>query len=631
MSIPIPEPFLLLAVEPALQGVYLFGPPAGAEPPLGTVARRLTDGPVVRVPASITPEQLDERLDVHETLAGGRPVYRPGLVERARLGALVVEAADLLSAPAAAFLASLVEERPTGQRPLVLARSTTRPRPADPIAARCALWVDVTAVAGPLEPGTDPPLLRLLARENACATPANGGMDGTPLGRRLAAARAQLARISLPNELLEDICRRVGAGAGAAQCLDYYVACAARARAAWYGRAEILGEDVTAALRWIVEPRRGPAAGAASPAPAHPPASKPEPAPAHAANASRQPLARPGAGQAAPANRPAPAAALPMSPAASPDPPGRLPASPAGLPGPSPGGRDGGRNGQRDGVHDPRVVVLPPAALAGTVPLPGAALPRRPPASPHRAGTARSEARPSPRRLGSALALVPTLLAAIPYQRLRAPRPPLAVRVLPDDLRWRRRRPKPRPLYILAVDGSGSMAHNRMHLAKGAAISVLQGAYRERRHVALIDFRHRSAHLLCPPGRSTALIRRRIGALPNAGGTPLPAALALSLRLVQRWRLRHPDSPVRLVLFTDGKANVPLLDGERSDATKPMAAPGDGRRQAWADVERMGALLRAAGVDCTLIDTAPPGTAEALHRLARCLGAGIIRLASRHR
>src|SRR5690606_40306843 len=122
-------------------------------------------------------------------------------------------------------------------------------------------------------------------------------------------------------------------------------------------------------------------------------------------------------------------------------------------------------------------------------------------------------------------------------------------------------------LYILAVDGSGSMAQGRMHLAKGAAVSVLASAYRERRYVALIDFRHRSARLVCPPGRSAALIRRQIAALPSGGGTPLPAALALAARLVHRWRLRHPDGRAVLVLFTDGKANVPLPDTPRAGAT----------------------------------------------------------------
>ena len=630
MRIPVPEPLILLAVAPSLQGVYLVGPPAAAEPPLTALARLLTEGPAVRVPASIGPDQLDEQLDVQQTLAAGRPVYRPGLVERARGGALVMEAADLVPAPAAAFLASLLDELPSGQRPVILARSGTSPRPADAMASRCALWVDVTSIWDRVEPGATPWRLRQVVPHDTLAGH-RVRMDGRLLRERVAAARARLAQVSLADELLQDICRRVGTGA-VDQGLDYYVACAARARAAWHGRTEVLEADVGTALRWIVEPRRIAASGSGSRGSVQPPAAKPAPSVGDAAAAGLPPAARPSPGTAAEARAFAPAAwpaspAAPAAPSLSPPPPN------AGKPDPARGASDSyGRRepgGQGDGAQDPPVVIVPPAALGGALSLPGAAVPRPSLTPRNQAGANRGGTRPSPRRFGTALAVVPTLLAAVPYQRLRTPLPPLAVRVLPEDLRWRRRRPQPRPLYILAVDGSGSMAQNRMHLAKAAAVQVLQGAYRERRRVALIDFRQRAARLVCPPGRSTALIRREIGALPSAGGTPLPAALAVSLRLAQAWRLRHPGNPVRLVLFTDGKANMPLADGKRPAPPAPGAVPAEGRARAWADVERLGALLRAEGVTCTLIDTAPPGTAEALHRLARCLGAGIIRIGFR--
>ncbi|HLT57691.1 MAG TPA: VWA domain-containing protein [Limnochordales bacterium] len=610
MKAPVPEPFILLAVDPALQGVYMWGSP-DAGPPLPVLARGLTGRPPVRVPARLSPDQLADPLDVQATLAQGRPVHRPGVVRRARHGALVLEAADLMPVATAARLAGMIRSQPLCQRPLLLVRASTPPRPSDPIAAHCALWL-------PCPPAADLGLQAL---------PATGWDEGR---QRVAAAREQLHRIPLPPAVVEEICRRVGAAAQWGQSLDYFVARAARARAAWHGRTAIGLEDIEAAVGWVVAPRAarpddGPPAGTRDGGAG---TQDPEPSPG--------PAPPPAAGRRG-AHPSGPARLSPPPPPPAWDTPQRAAAGlrvGAGQPGAPVHGSAGAGAPQLD---PPPVMVVPPAALAGALSLAaaGAAPPRS--GAARRAGTGRPGTRPTPHRASAGLALAATLLAAAPYQRLRPPRRPLAVRVLPGDLRWRRPRPQPRSLYILAVDGSGSMAQGRMQLAKGAALSVLQGAYQERRYVALIDFRQRAARLLCPPGRSPALIRRQISALPSGGGTPLPAALALALRMAERWRRRHPDSRCTLVLFTDGKANVPLLEesgpppGKGTPAGPPPndAAGTDQRARAWADVERLGALLRGAGVGCVLVDTSPPGTALALGALARCLGAGILRLSHR--
>src|SRR5690606_39672725 len=96
-----------LAVDPALGGVYVWGADgAGATFSLATLAWGLTGRSPVRVPASLALESLYPRLDAAATLASGRLVHRPGLVDRASGRALVIEAADLLPAPLAAALRS---------------------------------------------------------------------------------------------------------------------------------------------------------------------------------------------------------------------------------------------------------------------------------------------------------------------------------------------------------------------------------------------------------------------------------------------------------------------------------------------------------------------------------------------
>lgn len=630
------EPLLLLAVDPALQGIYVWEPAAHeATVPLARLIHGLTGRRPVRIPATVAPEQLEDRWDMQQTLAHGKPVRQPGFVKRAREGGLLIEAAHLLAVPAAARLVSLIQEQAPEARPLLVARAAQQPQRSEPLAAHCALWLEWQ----PFSPRT--------SRRAAVAAEALEVAWAEPvavLRQRIAAARRRATGIPLPDHLLENVCRRV-AEAGGDPPLDFFVLRTARARAAWHGRSEIDVEDVEAAWSWVAAPRLAAAVAAATqPSDQSLEANaklrtqdSPRTGPPDAQTILDADTTKPGGEADGPGE---PSTVQPKE--HSSEHPGEHAEGLSTEPSPYPGAPSGdpGRRSRETGAasqneETPKVVVVPAAALGGVLALtaPAGATPFR--RNPRRREQGRPTSRSSPRRNGSSLALAATLLAALPYQRLRPPRPPLKTTIFPEDLRWRHPRPRRPALYILAVDGSGSMAQGRMQLAKGAALSVLQGAYRERRFVALVDFRHRSAQVLSPPGRSGTLIRRQIGALPSGGGTPLPAALALSRRLVQRWRLRHPDGPATLVLFTDGKANVPL-ESKDGPAKKTDGPPTEGavmiqdhRRQARADVERLARLLKADHVSCVVIDTNPPGTAEMLHHLARSLGAAIIRLSPR--
>ena len=610
----LPEPFCLLAVDPSLGGACIYGAPETGLPwPLGELARLLTGRPPVRVPAGISPETLLDRIDVRATLAQGRPVRRPSPVVEARGRALVVEAGDVISPPAAAQLAALLDTEPLPGRALLLIRRSSPPSPADPLGRCCGLWIawqraDELSVQHLAKPGDGQP-----------------SVDAGALAARVRAARELAARIELSPAEVQDICKAVEAAGGSAHPLDYFVARAARARAAWCGRRAVLPEDVEAAIGWVVTPRLSPVRPvpeSPSGAPV-PPAQRdaapawPAPSPAPLGTAPSQSGAHPT--DTTPGAGPEESSVVPDRPA---------PAPPAAGAGNASGDGAAPRTEAASGTAVARRIVVPPAALPGAISLAADGL-----APSLRTGKPSGGGAPAARaaaRRGGHFAVTATLIAAIPFQRLRRPRPPLAVRVLPADLRWRRRKPRPKSLYILAVDGSGSMTAARMHTAKGAGLRILQDAYRDRRYVALIDFRDQAARLLCPPGRSSALLRRHIAGLPSGGGTPLPAALVLAGRLAHRWRLRHPDGRVTLVLFTDGKANVPLAAGRAAVASSAAGAAGQAdlrRRQAQADAARLGATLRALAVRTVVVDTAPTGTGGTLHSLAGNLGAIIVRVA----
>ena len=175
-------------------------------------------------------------------------------------------------------------------------------------------------------------------------------------------------------------------------------------------------------------------------------------------------------------------------------------------------------------------------------------------------------------------------------------RPP-ALLLRPSDIRLRRHAERSERLVVLVVDASGSAAAARLAEAKGAAESLLAGAYAARDHVALVTFRGRSAEIALPPTRSLARARRLLAGLPGGGGTPLAAGLLAARGLVEGARARG-QAPA-LALMTDGRANV-ALDGTGS------------RERAGQEALALAAALRGAA-PAVVVDTATrPGRARPL-------------------
>ncbi|HEV3470501.1 MAG TPA: magnesium chelatase ATPase subunit I [Pyrinomonadaceae bacterium] len=214
-----------------------------------------------------------------------------------------------------------------------------------------------------------------------------------------------------------------------------------------------------------------------------------------------------------------------------------------------------------------------------------------------------------------ALALDATLRASATRRTQTAGEGNGAPHVAGEDLRFKRFRAKTGTLFIFAVDTSGSMAVNRIGQAKGALAHLLRRSYVNRDRVALVSFRGRGAETLLRPCGSPALARRVLDSLPVGGATPLAAGLLRVLELARR-AAAGGDASVRLVLFTDGRANVPL--GE--------TPPAD-RSRLENEVAGLGASLRAAGVASTVVDTqnrfASHGGARAL---AEKLGGAYVQL-----
>ncbi len=249
-------------------------------------------------------------------------------------------------------------------------------------------------------------------------------------------------------------------------------------------------------------------------------------------------------------------------------------------------------------------------------------------------------------RGGARLALIETLRAAAPWQKLRrgttlrqVPResvrpevskgraevskpsqgPAIAqgervvtqrVHVTRDDLRVQRRVQRRATTTIFAIDASGSQALHRLAEAKGAVELLLADCYARRDRVAVIGFRGTAAQVLLAPTRSLVRAKRQLAGLPGGGGTPLAAGIDAVQTMAAAVR-RGGATPL-VVLLTDGRANI-ARDGS------------PGREAAMRDALAAARAFCGSATAALLIDTSPqPGAAA--QSIAAALGARCIAL-----
>ncbi|WP_314982963.1 VWA domain-containing protein [uncultured Veillonella sp.] len=203
------------------------------------------------------------------------------------------------------------------------------------------------------------------------------------------------------------------------------------------------------------------------------------------------------------------------------------------------------------------------------------------------------------------LALVDTLRAAAPYQRLRAAVKReqekkstqslpleqqdvkgLSIVIKPQDYRRKAREKRIGGYQLFVVDASGSMAaRHRMEATKAAILSLLRDSYIHRDSVGLIAFRKESAEVLLPFTRSVERAERLLATLPTGGKTPLSHGLRTAYTICERLLRRHSAERIQIICITDGRATF-------GDSEDPVA-----EAKQWARI------LGTLPVDGIVIDT----------------------------
>ncbi len=541
------QALLLLAVNPALKGVAIAATVGSGKSTLARAFAELLPAstPFVELPLNITEDRLLGGLDLEATLATGRRVVEPGLLARAHGGVLYVDGLNLLDRTVVTHLvealsSNVVRVERDGLSAVhpseFMLIATFDPSDGDvspSLLDRLALFV-------PLTPSAVAAARAEVVRRNLW--PAEADDEVAMLRSLIQVARQALPHVRISDEQVQALLHTALSLGVEGNRADIFAVEAALAAAALEGRTQVDDSDLRLAAQLVLVPRATRSPHEQLQAATHERAPQPPPTPSD--------------------------------------------------------GDETQRDGQADEPRLPEEMLLeavktelPPDLLG----LPFA-LQRKSRASGRR-GVALNARRgrfvravEGDLRCGR-IALLPTLLAAAPWQRLRQTECPHhngRIQVRRGDLRVKRFRDRAGMLYVFVVDASGSMAINRMREAKGAAIRLLQDAYVHRDHVALIAFRGRAAQVLLPVAQSVERAKRELDVLPTGGGTPLASALLAALQIIRQARSRG-IAQATLVLMTDGRANVGIAAADRQTLRE--------------EVRRLAQLIVAERINSVVIDT----------------------------
>jgi magnesium chelatase subunit D len=149
-----------------------------------------------------------------------------------------------------------------------------------------------------------------------------------------------------------------------------------------------------------------------------------------------------------------------------------------------------------------------------------------------------------------------TMRAAAPHQKNRK-QDGRRIVIRDQDIREKTRVGKVSVTCVFVVDVSGSMgAEKRMESAKGAVLSLLEDAYRNRDRVSLVAFRGNEAEIVLPLSSSVDLAYKQLREMPTGGKTPLARGLMKGYEVLANEKKKRKEIIPLLILISDGRANI---------------------------------------------------------------------------
>jgi magnesium chelatase subunit D len=533
---------VLCAVRPEIGGVLIRGEKGTAK---STAVRALAQVlsasgaaetatsdrvavPLVELPIGATEDRVVGSLDLQRVLRDGEHAFSPGLLSRAHGGVLYVDEVNLLHDHLvdvlldAAAMGRVHVERDgvshSHESRFVLI-GTMNPEEGElrpQLLDRFGLTVDVHA-SRDVDVRADVIRQRMAFEADPAGFADSYAAQDTELARRIAAARASIGDVVLPDSEVRRIAALCAAFDVDGMRADLVVARTAVAHAAWREAHTVTEEDIRVAAELALPHRR-----------------------------RRDPFDDPGLDpdrldEAMEQTRDTDSDSD-SDPDPEPDPPNGGGASQSDTDYSAPQRNSSSRtrpSAAPSGVFRTRTLVVPGV---------GEGAPGRRSRARNRTGTVvSSTAEPDQ---GHGVHVFATLLAAARrQQRPGRPRP------APDDVRRAIREGREGNLVIFVVDASGSMAaRDRMAAVSGATLSLLRDAYQRRDKVAVITFRGQDATVLLPPTSSVHIAGRRLARFDTGGKTPLAQGLLTARDVVVREKARDRARRSLVVVLTDGRA-----------------------------------------------------------------------------
>ena len=262
----------LLPPVPVVPGCPYSCDPAAPDPtcpagPHGAVSPELRPVTLAELPVGATEDRLTGSLDIERVLTAGTTAFQPGLLAAAHRGVLYVNEVNLLHdhlvdllLDAAALGVNYVEREGVSVRHAsrFLLVGTMNPEEGElrpQLLDRFGLTVQVTASQDPAE-RAEVVRRRLAFEADPAAFVRRFDADTVALAGQVAAARARLPQVELPDAALRQICAVCGAFGVDGMRANLVTARTAIALAAWSGRDVVTEEDIRIAARLALPHRR---------------------------------------------------------------------------------------------------------------------------------------------------------------------------------------------------------------------------------------------------------------------------------------------------------------------------------------------------------------------------------------
>lgn len=131
-----------------------------------------------------------------------------------------------------------------------------------------------------------------------------------------------------------------------------------------------------------------------------------------------------------------------------------------------------------------------------------------------------------------------------------------------NDLMEKVRKKRRRFTFMFMMDNSGSLIiKNRIKIVKNSIRAMLETHYVRRDRVGFMIFSEDAVDIVLEPTRSVDLIFDALDDAKIGMGTPLAQALVTMSDYMDIYTRKHPDEICYIVLITDGKANIPIIEG----------------------------------------------------------------------